>query len=459
MWSVVMSSPWLCRRGIQHVFLSVACVALALPAAAEDAASGSNSEIETLDALALENNQSLRAFDNRARQAREQAQFQEQRRPEPMVEYMLDVSAPWMPHFTTGHMIRVMQSIPRGGARRASAAPARARQQVVYFEQREAEVELLRDLRLDVVELARIEARIELLEEEMGLIDDALGVVEAVTPLGKGDHGDFFQLELERETAEDGLARLRSERKARRATMAARMGVDVERVDALEFPADILEQWLVDLPTKEELVERAREGEPSLARLDAEAGVADARIELVDQRQRPWPQVMAGYSNMPPMWEMDGSRAQMFQLGISIALPIFGSQYDHEASQWQAAHQAVQQDRAQQNNEIRGQIEELMAGWNADRQRLQRHERELAPLASDLARRVLIGMELGERSASEYLLAVRQEVDLETRMIELRADLLERLMELQRLTGGALGEHQPWSYPDTAYIDTDGGQR
>ena len=448
-----MSPPWSIGRGRQFVF-SIACVALLLPVAAEASTSVAQSEVEALDALALQENRSIQAFDSRARQARQEAQFEESYRPEPMVEYMLDISVPWTPHFTTGHRVRAMQSIPRGGARQARGAPARAQEEVFRVAKTEAEVELLRDLRLDVVALARIEARIELLEEEKGLLDDALGVIEAIAPLGKGDHGDFFQLELEREVAVDGLSELRAERQARQAQMAGRMGVDTAQVEELVFPADVLERWLIELPSADELEESARAGEPSLARLDAEAGVASARIELVDQRQRPWPQLMVGYSNMPPMWEMDGPRDQMFEFGVSIALPIFGSQYDHEASQWQQAHQAIQQDRAQRNNEVRGQIEELLAGWNADRERLRRHEQELAPLAGDLARRVLIGMELGERSASEYLLAVRQEVDLEGRMIELRANLLERLMKLQQLTGGELGADQPWAYP-AGY----GGQR
>ena len=443
-----MSSPWTHIRGV-HRTLWIASAALVFPAVAQATSPVAQTEVETMDALAFENNQSIHAFDDRARQAREQARFEESRWPQPMVEYMLDFSAPWTSHFTTGHMVRVMQRIPRGDARKAQAAPARAGEQVARSRQNEAKTELLRDLRLDVVTLARLEARIELLEEERDLIDDAIGVLEAVAPLGRGEHGDFFQLELARETVLDNMATLRTRRSARRAAMAARMGVETDFIEELTFPAGVLDDWLIELPSDDELVEMARESEPGLASLEAEATVADARIDLVDQRLRPAPSIMAGYSNMPPMWEMDGPRNQMFQLGISIELPIFGSQYDAEASQWQAARQAVERDRLQERDEVRGRVEELLAGWHSDRERLGRHERELAPLAADLARQVLIGMELGERSASEYLLAVRQEVELEGRMIDLRADLLERLMELQRLTGGRIGVGQAWAYPAT----------
>ncbi len=441
-----MASVLAHRRGIYHTCL-VALAAMTFPATAEGATSDASAEVGEIDALALENNESIHAFDARIRQAQSEAESYERQWPEPTLEYMLDISAPWTSHFSTGHSIQLMQAIPRGGAREAQGAPARAASRVELSRQDAATLELLRDLRLDMVALARLAARIELLDEERQLIEDAIGVVEQIAPLGEADHGDFFQLELARETVVDELARLRSERESRQAAMAARMGVDTARVEQMAFPADVLDEWLVELPPTERLVELARENEPLLATLDAEASVAAARVDLVDERRRPMPRLMAGYSNMPPMWEMDGPRNQMLQFGIAFELPLFGSQYDAEASQWQAAQKAIEQDRTQQTTEIRGRVEELLSGWNTDRERLRRHERELAPLAADLAERVLIGMELGERSASEYLLAVQQEVELEGRMIELRAALLERLMEIQRLTGGEIGADQAWAYP------------
>lgn len=443
-----MSSPPEFSRGVSATLILIATGVL-LPMGAEVHASDGTSEVEALDAILLENNRSIHAFDARIRQSEQEARALETQWPDPMVEYMLDISAPWAPHFTTGHMIRVMQTIPRGGARDAQAAPARAASEVARVEQQEAKADLWRDLRLDMIELARLDARIELLEEEIELIEDALRVVETVAPVERGDHGDFYQLELAAETATDDVESLRSRRGERRARMAARMGVEVEVVEGEAFPAQLLEEWLVEMPAEEQLVEMAQHAEPGLLRMEAEAEVASERIELVDEGTRPWPQVMAGYSNMPSMWEMDGSRAQMFQVGISVPLPLSRTQYDHEASQWQEARRAIEEDRAQMTEDLRGQIEELVTAWETDQRRLERFERELLPLATDLAEQVLIGIEVGERSASEFLLALRQEIDIEGRIIELRADQLVRLMELQRLTGGQLGADQAWAYPQT----------
>lgn len=419
---------------------------LVVPATAP--ADGAASQIEEIDRLAIEQNQSIQAFESRIRQSESEAEYHQSRWPEPRLEYMSDISAPWTPHFTTGHMVQIMQEIPRGGARDARAGPAQAEADVSRQQQQEVKADLLRDLRLDVVELARIQARLELIEDEIGLLDDALGVLEATAPLDdRSDHGDFYQLELARESAVDQRDRLESMRQARRATMASRIRVGSEQIEGMGFSADLLEEWLTDLPGFDEIVEMARGGDPELARLEAEAEVADARIELVDERTRPWPQLMAGYSNMAPMFEMDGPRSQMIQLGISIPLPIWGSQYDLEASQHQEARRAVDQQRTQYADELEGRVRELLWRWETDQRRLERFERELIPLATDLAEEVLVGMEVGERTASDFLTALRQEIEQEGQLIDLRAEQLERLMQLQRLTGGRLGAEEPWAYP------------
>lgn len=430
---------------------AVGCAVIALPMLA---AAGS-AEVERLDELALENNQAIHAYDARVRQSEHQAEFEQKRWPQPMVEYMGEVSTPWSPHFQTGHTIRLMQEIPRGGQRDRRAAPARAEAEVQRREQSRQTVELLRDLRVDAVELARIDARLELMDDEIGLLDDALRVLEATAPLDEmGDYGDFYQLELARETAVDRRSELRSRRKARAAKMASRIGVESEAVEELAFDAGVLEEWLIELPERDELVAMATEGERRLASLEAEAQVAAAQIDLVDERTRPSPQLMAGYMNRPPMWEMDGPRDQMFEVGISIPIPIFRGQYDAEASQWQQAQQAVELQRSQLADDVRGEIEELLEEWEADEERLVRHERELLPLARDLAGQVLVGMEVGQRTASDFLTALQQEIELEGAIIELRADQVTRLMEFQRLTGGSLGADQAWAYPEEY-----GGQR
>ena len=460
-----MSTPWLSTWGCRSAVFLVSC-GLSFSAAAETVPAPRDSEVAQMDALALSENQSLQAYKWRAEESRAQARLEGERLPQPMFEYMFDVGAPWTGHFSTGHSVRVMQRIPRRGAREALAAPARAEEQATLSMQAEAVVEVLRDIRLDLIEFARIDARVALIEEEIEILDDALGVVEAIIPVGRADHSDLLQLELARESALDEIEDLRARRQTKWENLAARVGVAEERLVEIGIPAELLDSWLddlPDLPDTAQLVEWAEEYEPGLASIEARAVVADAQVAAVDQRVRPWPQLMAGYSNMPPMWEMDGPRNQMFQLGVSFEIPVFRSQYGVEASRWQAAHQAVTEERGQREKELSAQIEAAVARWESDRARQRRHENELLPLAQDLAQQVLIGVELGERSASDFLLALRQEIELERRILDLRAGLLRELMELQKLTGGRLGADTAWAYPtnemSTAGLEARNGGR
>lgn len=428
------------------VGVAVAMVGWSSPAVAEP--SESAQQLRTIDRLALEHNGSLEAYDARIRRSEYEAERETTGWPEPRLEYMGQLGAPWTPHGAMGHRIQVMQQIPLWGARDARAEPVRAERRVEQHRRTAAGADIFAELRADAVEIARIEARIELAEDEVGLLEDALGVVEATAPFEGGQHGDFFQLELAREQAADRIENLRADRQARLEAMAARIGMEIGHIEETRFASEILDDWRKDLPDRAELMEMVAREEPQLKAMESEAETAAAQIDLVDERTRPWPSVMVGYSNMPPMWEMDGPRAQMLHFGVGVALPIFGARYDLEASQWQQARRAVELDRRQRLRELRGDVEAVVVEWEHDRRRLQRHQREMLPLATDLAEQLIIGMELGERSASEFLLALRQEIEVEGRVIDLKAAQLQRQMRIQRLTGGAFGADEPWAYPE-----------
>lgn len=409
-----------------------------------------------MDALLLNENQALKAFESRSRRLQLQAEQAESAWPEPSFEYMLDLSAPWSPHFESTHSFRVMQMIPRSGSREAQGAPARAEAASEYVEQRAAAQDLLRDGRLDLLALARLEAREALYEEERRIIDDALEVLAGLIPVGRGEHGDLLQLELARESLLDEVETLRNEREEVLRGMAARAGTELSEVrDVLEGIrlSALLKESIGALPPEEELLQWAREEEPGLGRFEASQEVVDARIRLVDERVRPMPELMAGYMNGPPMWEMDGPRMQMFQLGVKIPLPVFRRQYDLEGASWQEAAASIQEEQGQYLRELEGRIEALRIRWESAQRRLQRYERELVPMAEDYARQILVGLELGERTSTEFLLAMRQEIALSRQMIELQYRRGTAEIELQRWTGGRLGAESSWAYPMSVGVE------
>ena len=429
--------------------LVLLALAMSSPLMAQEAMRDEAELVAAMDTLVMEENQALRALESRSRDFEFQAERAENAWPQPVVEYMLDVSAPWVPHFQTTHGIQVMQMIPRAGSREAQGAPARAEARARRVEQQGQAQDLFRDLRLDLLELARQEAREALFEEERAILEDALDVVAALIPVGRGSQGDLLQLELARENLLDQIEVIGNEREERIQALAARAGVDSarirERIEGLSLTGLLKEEIGGEL-SSEELWRWAREEEPGLERFAASREVVERRLRLVDERVRPAPEVMVGYMNAPPRWEMDGPRMQMFQVGVRIALPVFRDQYDLEAASWQEAAAAVEEDRIQYLRDLEGRIEALVSRRDSARRRLQRYQRELIPLADDFARQILVGLELGERTATEFLLATNQEIALSRQVVELKYRRAQAEIELQRWTGGRMGAESVWAY-------------
>ncbi len=410
--------------------------------------------LEELDERVLQSHEGIQAAKTGAEQLRQEAAWIEGRRPDPSIEYMLEVGAPWGDHSTVGHGIEITQPLRWPGARAAEAAPVRASATTADYDQRRVAMDALKELRLALVELGRVEAQLELIADEVGLLEDATAVVEATAPVSGGDYGEFYQLELAREQVLDRRAQLISQREEQRAQVGALFergeGKGLSSIRGLD-----MESGAGSLPPWEAVERMVRDHAPEVA---VEASREDSerrRLELVDQRRRPAPMVMVGYSNKAPMWEMEGPRDQMIHIGVGMTLPIWGSTYDREASARQTAMEGVVSEARQVERDILAEAEAQYAAWREVVKREQRYRQEMLPLARDLASQVLLGLELGERSASDFLMALNQEIEVEQALIEVRAQGLRRQINLQRLSGGVIGEETSWAYPQALEVSDE----
>ncbi|RAL23789.1 hypothetical protein DL240_06445 [Lujinxingia litoralis] len=398
-----------------------------------------------LDQRALELHPEVRAAGLRADEAAISADVEEGRWPEPRVEYMAEISTPWASHMTTSHMVTLMQTLPWAATRKAQAAPALARERGARAEERAAAHGALRDLRVELVNIARTTEMIRLLEEEQALVSDVLQVLETTLATTEREHSDLYRLRL----AEENLVDQRREQEGllagSRGRLAQLLGQAPEDI-SLENVASIL-TWSPELPSREQLRAMIEEGAPALAIFEAQASAARAQEELSERQLRPPPQVMLGYANMPPMFAHDAPRHDAIRVGFSIALPVWGGRYSAEARRWQAAAQAAGESQAQRLRELLSRMESARARVEQADARLDAFEAELVPLAEALSEQVLIGVETGERSVTDYLGAVREERTLHTRRLGLQAERATQLLELQYLSGGLFAVRSPWAYP------------
>ncbi|RDV39016.1 TolC family protein [Bradymonadaceae bacterium TMQ3] len=405
----------------------------------------SDESIAALDAQALENHPGLRTYASRAEEAALAAEVEQGRWPEPRVEYMAEFSTPWAAHQTTDHMVTLMQTIPWPATRRASAAPARAMEQAARAEERAAAHQILRDIRRELVAIARAREMLLHVDEEVGLVADVRRIIEATLPVGRAEHSDLYRLQL----AEAGLEDMRRDEEARlraaKGRLANLLGVSTDALNLPETTAIL--DWTVDLPSREELAAMIEANSPVLARFEAERAQARAQEELVERQLRPPPQIMVGYGNMAPMYSHADPRHDVFQVGFSIALPIWGGRYGTEARRWQAGASAAEEARAAALRDLLAQLESARSRATQADERVEAYREELMPMASLVSAEVLTGVEVGQRSVTDYLGAVREEWDLHGRYLELKAERANQLLELQYLSAGQLAAESPWAYP------------
>ena len=69
-----------------------------------------------------------------------------------------------------------------------------------------------------------------------------------------------------------------------------------------------------------------------------------------------------------------------------------------------------------------GEVRTMLEEWHNRRERLQRYERDLIPLARERARAALAGYQGGRTTISDLLLARRNESDVRMQAVQLEMD-------------------------------------
>ncbi|MFU8803994.1 MAG: TolC family protein [Bradymonadaceae bacterium] len=407
--------------------------------------------------FALEHHPALRAQQHIWRGSLKEAEAVESRWPQPMLGYNAEIGTFWSPQVGVTHMAMVSQTVPWPGVLDKMAEPAR-RQAVGEQERFDGLArQIVHDVRVSLVDIARIDALDALLGEQRELYEEAVLILEATMATGRADYGDILRLTTAAEMLADRQDMLRSRREQSVASL--REFLDVEPNTPLQFEFEGAES---PLEVREQRVDvgaalaQMSEHHPELATLRAQGARADAQGAAARSRRMPWPTVSLGYGNMPMMG--GEGREDMFLVGFSIPLPIFARQYSAEVERFELQRSAFQEQERATSRRLAAQIEASATRIDESMRRLARFRTELLPLAGDVTERMLIEMELGRRTATDYLLAVQQQLELESSLIELKATIARELARLNLLTGGEF-EAQTTRGFERISIEEVGGRR
>jgi outer membrane protein TolC len=167
-------------------------------------------------------------------------------------------------------------------------------------------------------------------------------------------------------------------------------------------------------------LETALAQHPDVALLQRKLAVAQADARIAQENKRPDFSVELSYSQR-------GARySNMVSVGITV--PLQWDQKDRQDRELAAKLALVEQARAEREDEVRMHLAEaqaLLQQWRSNRQRLERHQAELVPLATQRTEAALAAY-----GASAPLASV---LDARRAEIEARMDQLKLEMETARL--------------------------
>ena len=164
--------------------------------------------------------------------------------------------------------------------------------------------------------------------------------------------------------------------------------------------------------------------------LEAHLATHPEMVILAKQEEIAATEARLARASRTPDWTLEAAYQQrgpdfsnMVSIGVSIPLPWDrANRQDREiASKLATAEQA----RAQREEMLRahvGEVRTMLEEWHNRRERLQRYERDLIPLARERARAALAGYQGGRTTISDLLLARRNESDVRMQAVQLEMD-------------------------------------
>jgi outer membrane protein TolC len=253
-------------------------------------------------------------------------------------------------------------------------------------------------------------AVVRLVGEQVGEARLEIEAAESAYRAGRGTQADVFGARANVASLEDRASEARRKLANAKGALARWIGDEAERPLAEKPPLDTTRMHGHHLPTE-------IASHPMVAMLARQEQIAatDARLASAN-RSADWSVELAYQSRGSPF-------SDMVSIGVSVPL-----QWDrpHRQDEEVASKLAMaDQARALREDALQSHLAEVQAmlvEWDDDRERLQRYEAEIVPLARDRSDAVLAAYRGSKASLMDVLSARRAEIDSRLQALQLEAD-------------------------------------
>ncbi|MEO8186657.1 MAG: TolC family protein [Burkholderiaceae bacterium] len=323
--------------------------------------------------------------------------------------------------FMTMRSVGVMQQFTREDKRRARAARFEREAEVAQAGRTQALANLQRDTALawlDAYYQQRMRDVLTMQRDETRLQIDA---ADAAYRAGRGPQADVFSARSAVAQIEDRIAQADRQVAVAQTRLARWIGTAASRplgslpnMQVIRIEADALEAQIAQHPQLEMIAKQEQ-----VAR--AEADIAQANKKSDWSAELMYSQRGPTYSNMISInfsipWQLDRKNRQDRELAAKLAL----------ADQLQAQREEV-------TRELVADARTWQQQWQNSRERLQRYDNSLIPLAAERTRAALAAYRGNSGSLSAVLEARRMEIDMRLERVRLEMEAAGRWAQLEYL--------------------------
>jgi outer membrane protein TolC len=334
--------------------------------------------------------------------------------------------------FMTMRRIGVMQELTRGEKRELRAQRFEREAEKSAAEKTAAVASIERNTALAWLDRYYAEAMAAVIAEQATQVRREIVAAEGAYRGGRGSQVDVIAAHSTLAGLEDRASEFRRRISVGKVNLARWIGGGG---DAPLAPLPSLDK----VRLHEEALDRTLAEHPEIAVLAKQEEIAATEARLAQASRKPDWTIEVAYQQRGPDF------SNMMSVGVSVPLPWDrGNRQDREiASKLAMAEQA----RAQREEMLRqhvGEVRAMLAEWKNGRERLERYERDLLPLAGERTKAALAGYQGGKSSIADLLLARRNETDVRMQAVQLEMETARLWAQLNFLipTSAHAGEQK-----------------
>ncbi|MGJ7914786.1 TolC family protein [Massilia sp. LXY-6] len=321
--------------------------------------------------------------------------------------------------FMTMRRVGLMQELTRSDKRRLRAERFEREADKALAEKDRLSAEIERDTALAWLDRYYAEAMMAVLTEQRAQAKLAIEAAEGTYRGGRGSQADVLAARVALGVIDDRASEL--DRKLQNATVRLERWVGAAARQPLFGRPDI-DKLRFDLATLDTSSLGAHlVHHPEIAVLGKQEQIAQAEADLAKANEKPDWTVEVNYLHRGPAF------SDMVSVGVSVPLQWDRrNRQDRELAAKLAAVEQAKDEREEMLRQHLGETRAMINEWQNDRERRQRYERELIPLAVQRGSAALAAYRGGKAGIGDVLSARRDEIDLRLQALQLEASAAQR---------------------------------